>query len=913
MKLSVRLCILLWVLLGGVWVVTWGAEDFAWGNVNIGGGGFVSAVMASPIEENLFYARTDVGGAYRWIDSAQSWVSLLDWVNSDERGYLGVEAMAVDPQTPGKLYMMTGTVYWNQASDGIGRSAFMRSVDYGKTWEVIPTWNDSRKWFAIHGNGMGRGTGEALAVDPANSDILFFGSRNKGLWKSTNNGDSWSKVESFPVDTTWNGAGVSFVAFDPASANGESTQRIIVGVLRAEDNVLISEDAGATWSVLTGRPAEEYAPDLMPQRIALKNDGQGFYMTFGNGAGPHTQQWDEGWGMIDDWYNRGAVYSYNFADNSWTDISPQNLIDPENDGDASDPSTYYGAYSGLSVDPENPDFLVVSSTASYRGTQYWMIDGDWQDKWGDNIFVSEDGGQTWVPSFKYYWIDGGVEPVALMDENGFPWIVGNTIHWISSVAVDPNNPSRVFVTSGNGIYRNDNILDYTIESDGSVSQRAVWKFSAAGVEEVVPTEVVSVPGGPLVSVILDYDGFVHSDITEPAPLGNHKTEVGGNRVNMGSTTDLAFAPQSGLLAKVTKTRSVELQYNSVPVLPVQYSADTGKTWTVTSYSADIPEGLSEGSVALSADGSVTIYIPGNGESAWRGVNSSWTQVSGVDFFGDPVGDPVDSDVFYLYNRYDGMMYVSDDAGVSFNAAGNPGVSNFRKARVVPGVSGDVWVPVGTVAEDGSRSGALMRSTDGGQTFNAVGNVGYCEAVGFGAPEQTGGFPAVYVFAEIDGVTGVFQSVDEGDTWVRINDDAHEYGGLANGEFVTGDMNTFGVVYMSTAGRGIAARMPAEWVQNPSQSEGSTSIEYAQPETISNAVTVRVSGNELTYSADLNNSILTVMRIDGTSVLSQALHSNEGQGSVDLKNLHVEKGVYILRIQRQGKMLWSGTWVGTDRE
>ena len=37
---------------------------------------------------------------------------------------------------------------------------------------------------------------------------------------------------------------------------------------------------------------------------------------------------------------------------------------------------------------------------------------------------------------------------------------------------------------------------------------------------------------------------------------------------------------------------------------------------------------------------------------------------------------------------------------------------------------------------------------------------------------------------------------------RVNDDNHEYGGLANGEFVMGDMNTFGVVYMSTAGRGI---------------------------------------------------------------------------------------------------------------
>ena len=61
------------------------------------------------------------------------------------------------------------------------------------------------------------------------------------------------------------------------------------------------------------------------------------------------------------------------------------------------------------------------------------------------------------------------------------------------------------------------------------------------------------------------------------------------------------------------------------------------------------------------------------------------------------------------------------------------------------------------------------------------------------------------------MTGVFQSIDEGANWARVNDDGHEYGGLANGEFVIGDMNTFGVVYMSTAGRGIAARLPSLWV------------------------------------------------------------------------------------------------------
>ena len=44
-----------------------------WGAVAMGGGGFVSAVITCPTEKNLIYARTDVGGAYRWVEATKSW------------------------------------------------------------------------------------------------------------------------------------------------------------------------------------------------------------------------------------------------------------------------------------------------------------------------------------------------------------------------------------------------------------------------------------------------------------------------------------------------------------------------------------------------------------------------------------------------------------------------------------------------------------------------------------------------------------------------------------------------------------------------------------------------------------------------------------------------------------------------
>jgi len=805
-KIILSICIAILPIL----VFSQQAQTYKWDNVAIGGGGFVSSVINSPIEKNLFYARTDVGGAYRWQESSQEWICLTDWMSVEERGLMGIEAIAVDPNKEGGLYMMAGTSYWNAANDGIGKSAFLRSSDYGETWEKIYVWDDNVKNFNVHGNGMGRGNGEALAIDPVNSDVMFYGSKNKGLWKSTNNGTTWEKVTSFPVDTTWNGSGMSFVTFDASTSGESATTRIYVGALRNKDNVFVSNDAGETWELLPNRPIPTYngsaSMNLMPQRISIHPNGSAVYITFANGAGPHTMQWDEGWGAINDWFNRGAVYKYDVSSQSWTDISPQNLLNPE-DGDYTDPSEYYGGYSGIAINPDNPDHIVVSSIASYRGTQYWKVNGEWKDCWGDNIFITKDGGKSWAPSFQYYWLEGGNSPTAeQMDKNGFPWIEEGTIHWIGAVCIDPFNTKRVFVTSGNGVFMTEDIYDFEKykeqwETDSSVTQRTVWKFASKGIEETVPLDIVSIDGGPMVSVIGDYDGFVHEDVTVPSQYGKHSTEVGGVMVSLGTTTGIA-ASKSGRLAKCAKTRTATAQNNSVPIGPVQYSDDNGISWTVETYTTEPPSKLVGGKVALSADGKVTLWMPSESTTMYRQEDTKWTEVEGINFWGRPVADYEDESIFYVYNKAEGSIYMSKDAGVTFNKAGNAGTSNFGTIRSIPGHTGHVWVPVGNIDKNGQKSGALVFSTDAGETFTSIEGVGYCEAVGYGKAKSGSNYPALFIYAEINNIIGVWRSDDIGKTWVRVNDDAHEYGGLANGEFVIGDMNIYGRVYMSTAGRGL---------------------------------------------------------------------------------------------------------------
>ena len=88
-EILASLCLLLVIFLSpGYKAKAQTTENYDWKNVAIGGGGFVSAIITSKTEQNLVYARTDVGGAYRWNASTSSWVPLLDWVSDDEVGYL---------------------------------------------------------------------------------------------------------------------------------------------------------------------------------------------------------------------------------------------------------------------------------------------------------------------------------------------------------------------------------------------------------------------------------------------------------------------------------------------------------------------------------------------------------------------------------------------------------------------------------------------------------------------------------------------------------------------------------------------------------------------------------------------------------------------------------------------------------
>jgi xyloglucan-specific exo-beta-1,4-glucanase len=115
--------------------------------------------------------------------------------------------------------------------------SILRSTDRGNTW------SETKLPFKLPGNQPGRGVGERLVVDPANSNIIYFAAPSgHGLWKSTDQGVTFSQVASFtavgnyaedPSDTSGYNSdltGLTSLVFDTTSGttNG-ATSRIFVG------------------------------------------------------------------------------------------------------------------------------------------------------------------------------------------------------------------------------------------------------------------------------------------------------------------------------------------------------------------------------------------------------------------------------------------------------------------------------------------------------------------------------------------------------------------------------------------------------------------------------------------------------------------------------------------------------------
>ena len=83
------------------------SDPYTWKNVEVHGGGFVDGIIYNKSRQNLVYARTDIGGSYRWNPSTARWIPLQDFTAPGDWNLLGTESLATDPVDPNRPTLTT--------------------------------------------------------------------------------------------------------------------------------------------------------------------------------------------------------------------------------------------------------------------------------------------------------------------------------------------------------------------------------------------------------------------------------------------------------------------------------------------------------------------------------------------------------------------------------------------------------------------------------------------------------------------------------------------------------------------------------------------------------------------------------------------------------------------------------------
>ncbi|KAJ7630671.1 hypothetical protein FB45DRAFT_990628 [Roridomyces roridus] len=756
------------------------SQTYTWKNVKIGGGGgFVPGIVFNPSQKGLAYARTDIGGAYK-LNADDTWTPLLYVLSFRYTtwNYWGVAALATDPVTPSRLYLACGG-YTNSFDPNNGN--ILISTDSGSTF------TPSKLPFKVGGNMPGRGMVQRLAIDPNSNGILYFGAgAGNGLWKSTNFGQTWAKVTSFPSVGTYapdptdsSGynselIGIAWVTFDSTSGtSGTATPRIFVGVANlGSTNIFVSNDAGSTWSAVAGQNTT-----YLPHKGVLSPKEKALYVSYSNGAGPYD-------GTL------GSVFKYNISTSVWTDITPVTGSD-----------LYFG-FGGVAVDLQKPGTIMVAALNS------WWPDGQ--------IYRSTDSGATWSP----FWAWGNypdINKYYSYSDTLAPWLGIGTVDttlgdlqigWMmEALVIDPFDSNHWLYGTGATIQGGHNLLNWDSTHNVSLSSLA------DGIEETSVQALIK-PGANLISAVGDIGGFFHASLTAPpaAEFMNPK---------WSTTADLDYAGNSPLNIVRIGTG------DSTQGLQVALSSDGGQTWN-QDYGA--AANVSGGKVALSANADTVLWRSSTNGVLRSQYTNAFTAVPSLPSTAAIASDKLNNSIFY--GAASSSFYLSTDGGVTFSVKSTLGSSTSPfKVIVNPTVSGDVWV---------SSDAGLFHSTNFGSSFTAIPGISQAWAIALGAPKSSGSYYAIFAAANIGGV-GYFRSDDGGVNWIRIDDVAHGFGS-ASSNCLTGDFSTYGRVYIGTNGRGIFYGDASGTAPPPSTTVSSTTTSKSSSSTSSTTTTTSKSSS-----------------------------------------------------------------------
>ncbi len=611
------------------------------GPLNIGGR--ITDIEIPSNQPNVYFVGAASGGIFKTINGGNDWTPIFD-----EQQMLSIGDIEISKINNDLIYVGTGEVNAGGGSLVYDGDGIHKSIDGGITWQSkgLPNIGSVGK----------------IAIDPNNDNTVFVGamgplfknSSNRGIYKTTNGGDSWEQV-LFVSDST----GVVDMAIHPTNGNivyAASWERVRRPNRRQyggiTSGIYRTTDGGANWTELTnGLPSIASQKGRISFDISQSNPNV-LYARYANANG-----------------NIQGVYKTDNGGDSWVAVNSSQLTDVG----------FHWWFGGIFIDPTNEnvlynvDFEVQKST---NGGNSWtnVFNNAHVDQHAmafntfNQILLGNDGGL-------YYSSNGGAS--ATKD-------LKLPITQFNRIFVDAQNANKIYggaqdnstsrtqtggLSDWNIIYGGDGFQPLVDPTNTNVIY-ALYQYGSLGKSTNNGSSFSSATNGISGGDRKNWDTPITFD-----PNNSQILYIGTNRLYKTTNAagnwspispDLTDGPHTGNLTFGTITTISVSQFNSQVIF---VGTDDGKAWVTqdggsnwTDVSAGVPNRWVT-KVLASKENASTVYLTLSGYRFGQNVGhvykstdfgNSWVDIS-TSLPDIPVND-IEQDSF-------GNLFIATDVGV----------------------------------------------------------------------------------------------------------------------------------------------------------------------------------------------------------------------------------------------------------
>lgn len=751
-------------------------EDYHWKHVPIGGGGYITGMKIHPQNGEKRFYRTDVGGAYRWDIESRS---MKQMVFSTNRNHYSVAGIALHPTNQDIVYL------------GVGRdcspsnTAILKSIDGGVTFNPVSIAGGIQFHFAANGGrtcdvndsesanydpntpnaGDKDRQGTPLAINPLNTNELYIGTREKGLWILDLTTLEAVQVNASQLPVNNNQYSIRSVVFHPTLN--------YVYIAYPGHGVYVGNTLTKNFWNLDFPGGADYPQLLQATDISISMNGD---------------------------YMLVACEKAGIMKATGIDTANQSIRWTELAGGLASTAGNSGYYT-VDTSPHDNN-VAVTVTAGWNHINQFQ--------------ATTDGGETWRM------VSGSID----LDRHLFNWRTDAFASHVAQFAFDPDDPMRLHYTSWFSTFSSDN---WTPESGGVwhslhaqgheeivPTDLVAFPLNTAGT--MLMTGSGDHSGFVFDSSIVNPRAFPDNHIDQLTGSVD-KSSLSADKIKKSASFAFSEKQPDNLAVILTDA----WDGNAGALLT---SSDGGRTWArkngyLTSYrksniefASNDPDSmvmLNGSRVRYTKDGGDT-FSPSMGSNAYpdecglpfNGAPLMPSSVSNIPKFNNSVfaaaryltADKALNCVFYFYSP-DGTFNISSDGGATWGIINNtlPATSDlWNKTRLVsiPGNAGHLFINI---------QNELYKSTNGGRDWSRVTTVNKAQALSFGA--GSGSYPSIYIYGRLSAVDSnhFYRSDDAGQSWIRINEHS-EQELWGDNKVIAGDRNIPGRLYATASGQGV---------------------------------------------------------------------------------------------------------------